>query len=71
MFLLMESDLDNFADDSTVTAVGHTIQELKCELEGEAKRVIEWIETDDMTANPEKFKAIVLAKKNKTLTLSK
>ena len=67
----MESDLHNFADGNTVTAIGQTIQELKCELEGKAEKAIEWIENNNMIANPEKFKAIVLAKENKTLTLSK
>ena len=44
MFLVLESDLHNFADDNTITAIGQTIQELKCELEGKAERAIEWIE---------------------------
>ena len=41
MFLLSESDLHNFADDNTVTAIEQTIQELKSELKGKAERAIE------------------------------
>ena len=63
----MESDLDNFADDNTVTAIGQTFQELKCELEGRAEKAIEWIENNNMIANPEKVKAIVLAKEKQNI----
>ena len=58
-FCLLESDLNNFADDNTVSAIGQTIQELKSELERKAERAIEWpwIKNNNMIANLEKFKA--------------
>ena len=63
MFLQLESDLHTFVDNNTVTVIGLTILELKCELQGKVERAIELrIENGNMIANPEKFKAIVLAK---------
>ena len=60
IFFLLGSDLHNFADDNTVTAVAETIQDLINSLEVKASNAIEWIKDNDMIANPNKFKAIVL-----------
>ena len=62
MFLTLGSDLHNFADDNTVTAVAETIQFLINSLEIKTSKAIQWMENNDMIANPEKFKAIVLTK---------
>ena len=56
------SDLHNFADDSTVTSVAETIQGLINSLEVKTSNAIEWMKDNDMIANPDKFKAIVLTK---------
>ena len=61
-FLTLGSDLHNFADDNTVTAVAETIQALINSLEIKTSKAIQWMENNDMIANPEKFKAIVLTK---------
>ena len=62
IFFLLGSDLHNFADDNTVTAVAETIQDLINSLEIKTSHIIEWIKDNDMIANPNKFKAIVLTK---------
>ena len=62
IFLTLGSDLHNFADDNTVTAVAETIQALINSLEIKTSKAIQWMENNDMIANPEKFKAIVLTK---------
>ena len=62
IFFLLGSDLHNFADDNTVTAVAETIQGLKNSLEVKTSDAIEWMKDNDMIANLDKFKAIVLTK---------
>ena len=62
IFSLLCSDLHNFADDNNVTAVSETIQDLINSLEVKTS-IIEWMkDNNDMIANPNKFKAIVLTK---------
>ena len=59
---MLGSGLHNFADDNTVTAVAETIQDLINSLEVKTSDIIEWMKDNDMIANPNKFKAIVLTK---------
>ena len=60
IFFLLGSDLHNFADDNTVTAVAETIQDVLNSPEVKTSDAIEWMKDNDMIANPNKFKAIVL-----------
>ena len=62
IFFLLGSDLHKFADDNTVTAVVETIQGLINSLEVKTNNAIEWMKDNNMIANPDKFKAIVLTK---------
>ena len=62
VFFLLDSDLHNFADDNTVTAVAETVQDLINSIDVKTSNVIEWMKGNDMIANPNKFKAIVLTK---------
>ena len=62
IFLTLGSDLHNFADDNTVTAVAEMIQALINSLEIKTSKAIQWMENNDMIANPEKFKAFMLTK---------
>ena len=61
---MLGSDLHNFADDNTVTAVAETIQGLINSLEVKTSNAIKWMKDNDMIANPDKFKfkAIMLTK---------
>ena len=59
IFFLLGSDLHNFADDNTVTAVPETIQGLINSLEVKTSNAIKWMKDNDLIANPDKFKAIV------------
>ena len=62
IFFMLGSDLHNFADDNTVTAVAETFQDLMNSLEVKTSNATEWMKNNDMTANSNKFKAIVLTK---------
>ena len=68
IFFLLGSDLHNFADDNTVTAVAETIQDLTNSVEVKTSNIIEWMNDSDMIANPNKFKAIVLTKTDHNAT---
>ena len=62
IIFLLGSDLHNFADDNNVIAVAETIQDLMNSLEVNTSNAIEWMKDNDMIANQNKFKAIVLTK---------
>ena len=62
IFFLLGPDLYNFADDNNVIAVAETIQDLMNSLEVKTSNAIEWMKDNDMIANQNKFKAIVLTK---------
>ena len=48
---MLGSDLHNFADDNTVTAVAETIEDLVNSLEVKTSNIIEWMKDNDMIAN--------------------
>ena len=52
IFLTLGSDLHNFSDDNTVTAVAETIQDLINNLEIKTSKAIQWMENNKMVANP-------------------
>ena len=60
--MLIDPDLHNFADDNTLSAVGETIQGLVDIMQHKAESAISWMEENDMIANPDKFKAIIITK---------
>ena len=60
--MLNDPDLHNFADDNTLSAVGETIQGLVDIMQHKAENTISWMEENDMIANPNKFKAIIITK---------
>ena len=62
IFFLLGSDLYNFADDNTVTAVAETIQDFINSLEVKTSNAIKRMKDNDMIANPNKLKATVLTK---------
>ena len=57
-----ETGILNFADDNTLSACASTITELKQILENAAKEALKWLDSNEMIANPDKFKVIVLKK---------
>ena len=65
LVILSTDDIHNFADDNTITAVSETIQDFINALQNIIERAIKWMENNDMTANPDKFKAIILTKDRK------
>ena len=70
MFYFITSNLHNFVDDNTLSAAAESLQSLVNELEHQAKKAIDWLQINQMIANPEKFKAIVLKRLNVNETLN-
>ena len=62
---ITKADLLNFADDSTISAAGKTIEDLIYTLETEAQKAIEWFKLNEMIVNPDKFQAIIVKKNAK------
>ena len=52
IFFLQGSNLHNFADNNTVTAVAETIQDLINSLQVKTSNATEWMKDNDMIANP-------------------
>ena len=67
--MLSAGDIHNFADDNTITALSETIQDLINALQNKTERAIKWMENNNMIANPDKFKAIILTKKKTEKTV--
>ena len=55
MFHSIDADLFTFADDNNLSPVGHTMDEAKALLINETEAALNWIEANEMIANPEKF----------------
>ena len=63
--MLSTDDIHNIADHNTITAFSETIQGLINAPQNKTERAIKWMENNNMIANPDKFKAIILAKDRK------
>ena len=57
-----DADVLNFADDNTLSAVAENMIDLKRILDEAAIEALKWLELNEMIANPDKFKFIVLKK---------
>ena len=56
LFLFIkETDICNFADDTTLYACGKELDTISFKLEIETNRAIQWLKDNEMVANPSKF----------------
>ena len=63
---MLTQNLHNFADDNTITEIGETVQELIHQVKTE--KAINWLDLNNMIADPDKFKAIILSKEKLNTT---
>ena len=63
----VQADLYNFADDNNLLTVGNTTDEAKAILITKTEAAINWIESNQMIANPEKFHLMFLSANKKDL----
>ena len=62
---ISNSYLLNFADDNTISAAENTIEELINTLGKESQAAIDWFVSNEMIVNPDKFRVIIVKRKNK------
>ena len=63
LFCLKKTNLHNFADDNTITAVCGQLADLIKILEAESELSVGWFRKNEMVVNSDKFQAIILNKK--------
>ena len=59
---IKKATLHNYADDNTLAAFSNTVSNLVRILEQESNVAIDWLERNQMIANPDKFHAILVTK---------
>ena len=62
-FFIPSASFHNFADDNTLTSCGSTFEELLPILESECEAAINWLHSNKMIVNPDKFQVIFLNKR--------
>ena len=65
-----DSTIYNYADDNTVSNCDNDIDVVTKTLENDSMELINWFSLNLMKANPDKFQAIAIGKKNKSQNLS-
>ena len=50
----LESEVDNYADDTTVTCTANTIDEIGLKLSEDCKKISEWMGSNKLKLNPGK-----------------
>ena len=64
-----DSTLYNYADDNTVSICDNDIDVVTKTLENDSMELINWFSLNLMTANPDKFQAIAIGKKNRKVKI--
>ena len=62
LVFIKETDICNFADDTTLYACGKELDTISFKLEIETDRAMQWIKDNEMVANPSKFQLMFLSK---------
>ena len=60
LLFIKETDICNFADDTTLYACGKELDTISFKLEIETNRAIQWLKDNEMVANPSKFQLMFL-----------
>ena len=57
---MQDGELINFADENTVVNFPNSVDDLFLELQKESEEVIEWLCSNEMLVNPNKFQSIII-----------
>lgn len=60
LFLVLEGDICNFADDNTIFSCKSSITAVLESLHSDIVKVVNWFNSNGMVANPSKFQMIIL-----------
>ena len=63
--VLKKSQLYNFADDNTISAVSKSTDDLLITLKNESELAVKWFRENNMIVNPDKFQTMILQKQDK------
>ena len=63
-FVKEKSDICNFADDNTLYSCTANLKTVLENLKHDASKLLYWLKTNFMKANPEKFRFMILSKKS-------
>ena len=70
-FMIIRSDVCNFADDNTLYSCGKKLENIFVNLKIDLKNVLYWFQVNSLKANPGKFQFIILGdKQNNTFVLN-
>ena len=70
LLFLAHEDICNLADDNTIYVCGMKISSILEHLHNDLEIALDWISNNGMVANPDKFQAIFLGTKSKSITLN-
>ena len=59
LYYVLQSDLHNFTEDNTISAISDTVSDLVNSLTDKANKAADWFHVNKMIVNPEKFKVIL------------
>ena len=62
LLFIKETDICNFADDTTLYACGKELDTISFKIEIETNRAMQWLKDNEMVANPSKFQLMFLSK---------
>ena len=62
-FMTENASVHNFADDNTLSRFAKTVKVLINILKEESEFAINWFSSNEMIVNPDKFKSVILTKK--------
>ena len=66
LFFILIASVHNFTDDNRLSAFAENVSELINILQGESEVITDWFKENQMIVNPEKFRVIIIDKKEST-----
>ena len=69
-YLDLNSQVYNYADDNTLCLIGQDLNLIKSNLESDASKSVRWFSSNQMQANPDKFQAMLISRKNVEFSLN-
>ena len=69
LFILEETDIASFADDTTPCAIGNSVDEIRNLLENTSKKLFKWFSDNQMKANPDKCHFLMSSDENINLMI--
>ena len=68
MLFIKQANLDNYADDNTITYFLKFLSNLKATLKNESAEAINWLKQKNMFVNPKKCQVLFLSRKKEVIT---